>query len=464
MEKEQYAENARKIIDLVDGMTDTQWARVQHLIANCLSEKKAKAYRIFFINGEGKLQEDRTKSNIKISHSFFRLLVDQQTQYMLSGHGGFVKSDIPELQTELDAYFNDNESFRAELNGLISGTVAKGWEYMYAYKDENDRTAFQVADSIGVVEVRKKETDDGCPFSIPQIMEGGNAMPKKAPEKIGSVLRVPLSQLHPHPQNPFAVRDDPAMQELKESVSQNGVLVPAIAHPRAEGGYELIAGHRRKYACEQAGQEFMPVIVLNLNDDEAVIQLVDSNIQREDILPSERARAYKMKMDAIKRQGAKTDLTSPNVSAKFRSDDTVGEKDGISGDTVRNYISLNNLTPPLMQMVDEKKIALTPAYQLAALSEQEQELLVETMSSEQATPSLSQAQRMKKLSQSGELNEDTMLSIMMEQKKPVKNDIVLPGEKLRKYFPRSYSPEKIQDTIFKLLDAWMRKRQHDKSR
>ena len=194
-------------------------------------------------------------------------------------------------------------------------------------------------------------------------------MPKKAPEKIGSVLRVPLSQLHPHPQNPFAVRDDSAMQELKESVSQNGVLVPAIARPRAEGGYELIAGHRRKHTCEQAGQDSMPVIVLNLNDDEAVIQFVDSNIQREDILPSERAKAYKMKMEAIKRQGARTDLTSPNGSAKFRSDDLIGKKDGVSGNTVRNYISLNNLTPPLMQMVDEKKIALTPAYQLAALSE-----------------------------------------------------------------------------------------------
>ena len=289
-------------------------------------------------------------------------------------------------------------------------------------------------------------------------------MPKKAPEKIGSVLRVPLSQLHPHPQNPFAVRDDSAMQELKESVSQNGVLVPAIARPRAEGGNELIAGHRRKYACEQAGQDSMPVIVLNLNDDEAVIQLVDSNIQREDILPSERAKAYKMKMDAIKRQGARTDLTSPNISAKFRSDDSVGEKDGISGDTVRNYISLNNLTPPLMRMVDEKKIALTPAYQLAALSTQEQELLVETMSSEQTTPSLSQAQRMRKLSQSGELNEDTMLSIMMEQKKPVKNDITLSGEKLRKYFPRSYSPMQMEAVIFKLLESWQRKRQHDKSR
>ena len=162
-------------------------------------------------------------------------------------------------------------------------------------------------------------------FLCPKSLKGGTAMPRKAPEKIGSVLRVPLSQLHPHPQNPFAVRDDSAMQELKESVSQNGVLVPAIARPRAEGGYELIAGHRRKYACELAGQDSMPVIVLNLNDDEAVIQLVDSNIQREDILPSERARAYKMKMDAIKRQGSRTDLTSPNGSAKFRSDDLIGE-------------------------------------------------------------------------------------------------------------------------------------------
>lgn len=246
-------------------------------------------------------------------------------------------------------------------------------------------------------------------------------MPKKVPEKIGSVLRVPLSQLHPHPQNPFAVRDDPAMQELKESVSQNGVLVPAIARPRVEGGYELIAGHRRKHACEQAGQDSMPVIVLNLNDDEAVIQLVDSNIQREDILPSERARAYRMKMDAIKRQGARTDLTSPNGSAKFRSDDLIGEKDGVSGDTVRNYISLNNLTPPLMRMVDEKKIALTPAYQLAALSEQEQELLVETMSSEQATPSLSQAQQ-----EISEGNHAGDICIKQPLKEKVKHICVLP--------------------------------------
>lgn len=171
-----------------------------------------------------------------------------------------------------------------------------------------------------------------------------------------------------------------------------------------------------------------------------------------------------MKMEAIKRQGARTDLTSPNVSAKFRSDDTVGEKEGVSGDTVRNYISLTNLTPPLMQMVDDGKIALTPAYQIAALSKDEQSILLETMDSEQATPSLSQAQRMKKLSQSGELNEDTMLSIMMEQKKPVRNDITLSGEKLRKYFPRSYSPMQMEAVIFKLLEAWQKKRQRDQSR
>lgn len=289
-------------------------------------------------------------------------------------------------------------------------------------------------------------------------------MSGNAPDTMGVIYRMPLGQLLPHPENPFAIRDDPAMRELMESVKQSGVLVPAIARPREGGGYELVAGHRRKYACEQNGLDFMPVIVLNLNDDEAIIQLVDSNIQRENILPSERAKAYKMKMEALKRQGARTDLTSPKFSAKFRSDDSVGEKVGISGDTVRNYIALTNLSPPLMQMVDDGKIALTPAYQLATLSQDEQSILLETMGSEQATPSLSQAQRMKKLSQSGELNEDTMLSIMMEQKKPVRNDITLSGEKLRKFFPRSYSPMQIEATIFRLLEAWQKKRQRDQER
>ena len=189
-----------------------------------------------------------------------------------------------------------------------------------------------------------------------------------------------------------------------------------------------------------------------------------AHILIENILPSERAKAYKMKMEAIKRQGARTDLTSPKISAKFRSDDEVGQDAGVSGDTIRNYIALTQLVPELQQMVDEKKIALSPAYQLAALTPKEQGLLLETIDSEQTTPSLSQAQRMKKLSQSGELNEDTMLSIMMEQKKPEKNDITLSGEKLRKYFPRSYTPFQIENTIFKLLDAWQKKRQRDQSR
>ena len=289
-------------------------------------------------------------------------------------------------------------------------------------------------------------------------------MSENAPETMGVIYRLQLQDLHPHPENPFAVRDDPEMLELKESVQKHGVLVPAIARPRAEGGYELIAGHRRKHASEIAGIDFMPVIVLDLNDDDAIIQLVDSNIQRENILPSERAKAYKMKMDAMKRQGTRTDLIAPNGSAKFRSDDKIGEKDGVSGDTVRNYFSLNNLIPPLMQMVDEKKIALSPAYQIATLSHHEQDLLLSTIESEQATPSLSQAQRMKRLSHDGILNEDTMLDIMMEQKKPVRNDITLSGEKLRKYFPRTYSPVQMEAVIFKLLEAWQKKRNRDHSR
>lgn len=212
----------------------------------------------------------------------------------------------------------------------------------------------------------------------------------------------------------------------------------------------------------------MPVMVLNLKDDDAIIRMIDSNIQRENILPSERAKAYKLKMEAVKRKAGRPqkddEKNSPKISANFRSDDSIGDQEGISGDTIRNYISLTNLTPPLMQMVDDGKIALSPAYQLASLNEKEQELLVETIGSEQSTPSLSQAQRMKKLSQSGELNEDTMLSIMMEQKKPVQANITLSGERLRKYFPRSYSPIQMEEVIFKLLDAWQRKRQREQSR
>lgn len=275
---------------------------------------------------------------------------------------------------------------------------------------------------------------------------------------------MPLADLHPFPNHPYGIREDQAMQDTVDSVKANGVVVPAIVRPRAEGGYEIVAGHRRKLASEQAGLSDMPCIVRNLTDDEAIIQLVDSNAQREDVLPSERAKAYKMRLEAIKRQGARTDLTAPNLSAKFRSDDKVGSTEGISGDTVRNIISLTNLVPELMQMVDDKKIALTPAYQISNLTEPEQRLLLETIDSEQATPSVSQAQRMRKLSQAGELNEDNMLEIMMEQKKPESFNIIIPMDKLRKYFPKSYSPAKMEETIFKLLDQWLKHRQRGQNR
>ena len=279
-----------------------------------------------------------------------------------------------------------------------------------------------------------------------------------------AVVRIPLSELHPYPNHPYGIRDDPAMQDTVDSIKANGVVVPAIVRPRAGGGYEIVAGHRRKKASEQAGFTDMPCIVRNLTDDEAIIQLVDSNAQREDVLPSERAKAYKMRLEAIKRQGARSDLTSPNNSAKFRSDDEVGNTEGISGDTVRNIISLNNLVPELMDMVDKGKISLTPAYQLAALTKPEQELLVTTIESEQATPSVSQAQRLRRLSQSGDLNEDNMLEIMSQQKKPDSMNITLPYEKLRKYFPKSYTPARMEETIFKLLEQWQRKRQRSQER
>ncbi len=255
------------------------------------------------------------------------------------------------------------------------------------------------------------------------------------------------------------------MAETVDSIKTYGVLVPAIVRCTGENSYEIIAGHRRKYASEQAGLDSLPCIVRNMDDDLATIFMVDSNLQREDILPSERAQAYKMKLEAIKRQGARHDLTSPQVAAKFRADDVVAKDAGISGDTVRRYIRLTELKPELQEMVDTGKMAMTPAVELSYLKPKEQELLLETIDSEQATPSLSQAQRIRKLSQLGGLNEDTMLSIMSEQKKPdLSSNIVLSGEKLSKYFPRSYTPAQIENTIFKLLDSWLLKRQRDKSR
>lgn len=290
-------------------------------------------------------------------------------------------------------------------------------------------------------------------------------IPAQTPEQI---IRIPLVELQPFPDHPYGIRDDQAMQDTMDSVKLNGVVVPAIVRPRDEGGYEIVAGHRRKLASERAGFTDMPCIVRDLTDDEAIIQLVDSNAQREDVLPSERAKAYKMRLEAIKRTAGRpprqAQENAPNNSANFRSDDEVGNTDGISGDTVRNIISLNNLVPELMQMVDDKKISLTPAYQIAALTEPEQRILLETMDSEQATPSVSQAQRMRRLSQTGELNEDNMLQIMMEQKKPQAASINIPLDKLRKYFPKSYSPARMEETIFKLLDQWLKHRQRSAER
>ena len=286
------------------------------------------------------------------------------------------------------------------------------------------------------------------------------------------IVHVPLSRLHDFPNHPFKVRDDEAMQETAESIRQYGVLVPAIVRPREDGGYEIVAGHRRKHGSELAGLQNLPCIVREMDDDTATILMVDSNIQRENILPSERAQAYKMKLEAIRRKAGRPAKTeekadennSPQVAANFRADDTVAKDAGISGDTVRRYIRLTELTPELQQMVDEKKIGMTPAVEISYLKPEEQQMLLTAIDSEQATPSLSQAQRMKKLSREGKLNDDSMLDIMMEQKKPEGYNVVLSADKLRKYFPRSYTPQKMEETILKLLDAWLRKRQRDQSR
>ena len=282
-----------------------------------------------------------------------------------------------------------------------------------------------------------------------------------------SIKSIPLDELHPFPDHPFGVRDDDAMKEMTESIKQYGVLVPAIARPREDGGYEIIAGHRRKHGCELAGLKAMPVIVRELDRNAATIIMVDSNLQRENILPSERAKAYKMKLEAIKRQGARHDLTCTQVGHKSdgtKSIQKIADEAGESRTQVQRYIRLTELQPELQQMVDEGKIAMTPAVEISYLKPDEQKMLIETIDSEQATPSLSQAQRMKRLSQEGKLTEDTMLSIMMEQKKPETWDLKLPMDKIRKYFPRSYTPQRMEETIIKLLEMWMKKRQRDQQR
>ena len=278
------------------------------------------------------------------------------------------------------------------------------------------------------------------------------------------VQMLPISELHPFCNHPFKVKDDEAMARTVESVKQFGVLVPAIVRPHEEGGYEIVAGHRRHHACELAGMTEIPAIVRKLDDDEATIIMVDSNLQRESLLPSERAYAYKLKLEAMKHQGQRNDLTSSQVGMKLQALDIVGSQVGDSRNQVHRFIRLTELIPTLLDMVDNKKIAFNPAVELSYLKPDEQTLLLDAMDSEQATPSLSQAQRLKKFSQDGSLSVDVMRAIISEEKKPEQEKVLLTGDKLRKYFPKDYSPEQMETTILKLLEQWQKKRQRDMER
>ena len=278
-------------------------------------------------------------------------------------------------------------------------------------------------------------------------------------------MELPLEQLHPFRDHPFKVLDDDAMRETVESVERFGVLVPAIARPDPEGGYELVAGHRRHRACELAGKETMPVIVRELDDDAATILMVDSNLQRETILPSERAFAYKMKMEALRRTaGRPAKNNTRQLVGNFETADRIGQAAGESGRQVQRYIRLTELIPPLLDLVDQRKIAFNPAYELSFLKPQEQLELLDAMDSEQATPSLSQAQRLKKFSQEGHLSLDVMRAIMSEEKKSDLDKVTFSSEALRKYFPKSYTPQRMQEKILQLLEQWCKRRQQQHER
>ena len=283
--------------------------------------------------------------------------------------------------------------------------------------------------------------------------------------RLEKVQEIPLEELHPFRNHPFKVKDDEAMLETADSVRRYGVLVPAIARPDPAGGYELVAGHRRHRASQLAEKETMPVIVRDLDDDAATIIMVDSNLQRENLLPSERAFAYKMKLEAIKHQGSRTDLTSVQVEQKLSARDKVAKDAGEqSGIQVMRYIRLTNLIPALLDMVDEKKIAFNPAYELSFLSPEEQRMVLDGMDYAQATPSLSQAQRLKRFSQEGKLSENVVQAILSEEKKSEWDKVTLDSGTLRKYFPKSYTPQRMQETIIKLLEAWQKKRQQQQER
>ena len=283
-------------------------------------------------------------------------------------------------------------------------------------------------------------------------------------EQREQVQQIPIDALHPFTNHPFKVLDDEAMTRTVESIAQYGVLAPLIARPRPDGdGYEIISGHRRQYAAKLAGLDTLPVIVRQMSDDAAVILMVDSNLQREHILPSERAFAYKMKLDAIKNQGARSDLTSTQVAQKL-SVEKVGDDAGVSKDTIRRFIRLTNLIPELLDMVDEKKIAFNPAVELSYLDESQQRDFLEAMDDTQNAPSLSQAQQLKKMAQQGEFSYEKAFDVMGQEKKSEKDTVTIKNETLRKYFPRSYTPKQMEEKIIQLLDAWQKKQQRRNER
>ena len=283
-------------------------------------------------------------------------------------------------------------------------------------------------------------------------------------EQREQVRQIPIGELFPFKNHPFKVLDDDSMSDTVESVKQYGVLSPLIARPRPKGGYEIISGHRRQHAAQLAGLDTLPVIVRQMDDDAAVLLMVDSNLQRENILPSERAFAYKMKLEAIKNQGVRSDLTSPQVASKFRSDDEVAKGQGISGDTVRRFIRLTNLIPELLDMVDNKTVSFNPAVELSYLSPEQQQEVIRAMDDTQNFPSVSQAKRIKKLAQDGTFTTETVVAIMGEEKKSELDTVTIKNDTLKKYFPRSYTPKQMEDTIIKLLEQWQKKRQHSEER
>ena len=283
-------------------------------------------------------------------------------------------------------------------------------------------------------------------------------------QKWEQVQQIPIEELFPFKEHPFKVLDDEAMQRTVESVAQYGVLAPLIARPRPEGGYEIISGHRRQHAAELAGLDTLPVIVREMTDDAAVILMVDSNLQRENILPSERAFAYKMKLEALKNQGARSDLTSAQIGRKLEAADIVGQEAGESRNQVRRFIRLTNLIPELLDLVDEKKISFNPAVELSYLDEAQQRDFLQAMDETQNAPSLSQAQRMKKLAQEGKFTYEAAFAIMGEAKKDELDKVVIKNDTLKKYFPRSYTPRQMEDVIIKLLEQWQRRQQRQNER